>query len=302
MRQSQKQFQTVKNSGSSQLYQSMNFPIRLPMANPYGQQPLRHSYQNPSTMYSNNVPSSRSPMHSASKASHGNVHHTANLDNRFGDTSSQYAFRGSPATGVQSVIGTASAPQRGLLGESLAVADFGRALQQHARAGHPQRSANVAKDQFGNAIPRRNQNFIAGLTHTEGNQSVAALSQGDVASLQGREELREQYQYKRQLHSNMTQRVLNQKQEQEGKSRASDLEPRGPSPATTLPQQRGLKLEAGGPWSTVPHPNQTPSAANAVQSSPFGVITSSPQPLAGKQHRMISRSEKLTEDPPMSQR
>jgi hypothetical protein len=50
------------------------------------------------------------------------------------------------------------------------------------------------------------------------------LSQGDVASLQGREELREQYHYKRQLHSNMTQRVLCQKQEQEGKSRASDLE------------------------------------------------------------------------------
>ncbi|MGB1600029.1 MAG: hypothetical protein ACPIOQ_45195, partial [Promethearchaeia archaeon] len=131
------------------------------------------------------------PMHSASKASHGNVHHTANPDNRFGDMSSQYAFRGSPAAGVQSVIGTSSAPQRGLLGESLAVSDFGRNLQAHARTGHQQRSVNGAKDQFANALPKRNQNFMMGVTHTEGNQSVAALSQGDVASLQGREELRE---------------------------------------------------------------------------------------------------------------
>lgn len=114
---------------------------------------------------------------------------------------------------MQSVIGTTSAQQRGLLGESLAVSDFGAKVQHHPGTGYQgQRSANTAKDQFGNAIPRKNDNFMGnGITRTEENQSVAALSQGDVVSLQGKEELYEQYQYKRQLHSNMTQRVLCQK-------------------------------------------------------------------------------------------
>lgn len=55
---------------------------------------------------------------------------------------------------------------------------------------------------------------------------MAALSQCDIGSLQGRDEMREQNQYKRQLHSNMTQRVLCQKQQRESQSRMSDLEVR----------------------------------------------------------------------------
>ena len=112
------------------------------------------------------------------------------------------------------MIGATSTQQRGLLGEPLAISDFGTNVQAHSRTGfQAQRSVNVARDQF-STVPQRTNNFVGnGLTHTEGNQSVAALSQGDVASLQGREELREQYQYKRQLHSNMTQRVLYQKEE-----------------------------------------------------------------------------------------
>lgn len=98
-------------------------------------------------------------MHSASKASHGNINRTAQADNRQGDASSQYALRQSPHGGVQSVIGPASAPQRGLLGESLAASDFGTNPQQ-ARTGHQQRSVHAAKDQFSNAVPRKSNNFI----------------------------------------------------------------------------------------------------------------------------------------------
>lgn len=36
MRSSQ-QLQSAKNAGESQLYKSVNFPIRLPIADPYGQ-------------------------------------------------------------------------------------------------------------------------------------------------------------------------------------------------------------------------------------------------------------------------
>ncbi|MGB1600030.1 MAG: hypothetical protein ACPIOQ_45200 [Promethearchaeia archaeon] len=46
----------------------------------------------------------------------------------------------------------------------------------------------------------------------------------------------------------MTQRVLCQKQEQEGKGRASDPEQRAPSSTTTLALPRGVKPENGAPW------------------------------------------------------
>lgn len=97
----------------------------------------------------------------------------------------------------------------------------------------------------------------------------------------------------------MTQRVLCQKQEQEEKGRISDLER---ASSSTQAQQRGFKPEHGGAWSTVPHRNQTPSAATqGFQPSPFGVLTSSP-PLPGKHQRMTAQSEQITEDPPASQR
>ena len=53
-----------------------------------------------------------------------------------------------------------------------------------------------------------------GHTYTEGNQSVAGQSHNSAGnqSHQSNIELREQFLYKRQLHTNMTQRVLHQQQ------------------------------------------------------------------------------------------
>lgn len=46
---------------------------------------------------------------------------------------------------------------------------------------------------FVNSVPRRNHNFFgARLTSDDGNLSALALSQGDVGSVQGKDELREQ--------------------------------------------------------------------------------------------------------------
>lgn len=203
------------------------------------------------------------------------------------DTSGQFALGQSPYAqhsvqlGVQSVVGTSSAQQRGLLGESLAVSDFGSNLQIHANTGFQgQRSVNVAKGSFGGVMQAMNGNFVGnGITHTEGNQSMAALSQGDVASHQGKEEMREQIQYKRQLHSNMTQRVLNQKQEQDAKDKVDDAgSKKMQSSNTAQAENRGLQLDHSPAWSSSnpgAQRHHTPSAAApGHQSNPFGVISS----------------------------